>query len=104
VNHDRHDRPEERGADDDGGNSEVERRREWQQLYLDGFELKALINDVGHPQDQDRTDDEFRVLGKCGHRGRILLMGDVKSLASEIAIVNAVGRSANDACVRIGLE
>jgi hypothetical protein len=69
VNHDGHDRPEDRGTDDDGGNPEVERRREWQQLYFDGFELEALINDVGYPQDQDGADDEFRVLGKCGHRG-----------------------------------
>jgi hypothetical protein len=70
---------------------------EGQQVEGDHLELEVCVNDVCYPQDHKRADDEFRVLGKCGHRGRSSWLAMSKSLAAEIAIVNAVGRSANDA-------
>jgi hypothetical protein len=70
---------------------------ERQQIEGDHVDLEVRVDDVYHPQDHQRADDELRVLDKCGHRKAPPEGTMSKSLATEIAIVNAVQRSANDA-------
>jgi hypothetical protein len=71
VNYDCRDRPEQRGADYHRRQPELQRQNaEGQQVERDRLDLKVRVNDVGDPQDDDCADDEFRVLCKCGHRGR----------------------------------
>jgi hypothetical protein len=98
VNYERRDGAENRGADYYRREPELQLQDvEGEQVKRDHVDLEVCVNDVRHPQDHDCADDEFRVLGKCGHRGRSSCGGDEKSLATEIAVVNAVRRSANDA-------
>jgi len=71
MNHHRRDGPENRGADYHRREPDLEFQYvERQQVKRDHLHLKVCVNDERHPQDHDRADDEFRVLGKCGHRGR----------------------------------
>jgi hypothetical protein len=71
VNYDGRERAEYHGADYHGGEPELQRQDvEGQQVERDHVDLKICVDDVGRPQDHDCADDEFRVLGKCGHRGR----------------------------------
>jgi hypothetical protein len=69
LNHDRRDDPEYRGADQHRREPDLEFQYvERQQVKRDHLDLKVCVNDVRHPQDHDRADDEFRILKKCGHR------------------------------------
>jgi hypothetical protein len=69
MNHDRRDGAENRSTDYHCREPELEFQYvERQQVKRDHLDLKVCVNDVRHPQDYDRADDEFRVLGKCGHR------------------------------------
>jgi len=69
MNHDRRDGAENCSADNNRRKPELEFQYvERQQVKRDHLDLKVCVNDVRHPQDHDRADDEFRVLGKCGHR------------------------------------
>jgi len=71
VNHDCRDCAENRGADYHRRELELQFQDvEGQQVEGDHVGLKICVNDVRHPQDHDCADDEFRVLGKCGHRER----------------------------------
>jgi hypothetical protein len=71
LNHDRRDRPEDRRADYHRRESELQFQDvEGQQVERHHVDLEIRVNDVRHPQDHDRADDEFRVLDECGHRER----------------------------------
>jgi hypothetical protein len=71
MNDDGGDRAENRGADYHGREPELQFQDvEGQQVERDHVDLKIGVDDVGHPQDHDCADDEFRVLHKCGHCGR----------------------------------
>jgi hypothetical protein len=71
MNHDGRDRAENRGADYHRREPELEFQDvEREQVKRDHVDLKVCVDDVCHPQDHERADDNFRVLGKCGHRER----------------------------------
>jgi hypothetical protein len=71
MNHDRRDRAENRGADYHRREPKLEFQYvERQQIKRDHLDLKVCVNDVRHPQDHDRADDEFWALNECRHRGR----------------------------------
>jgi hypothetical protein len=71
LNHHGRNRAEDRGADYHSREPELQFQNvEGQQVEGDHLDLKVCVNDVCHPQDHERADDELWVLGKCGHRGR----------------------------------
>jgi hypothetical protein len=62
---------ENRGADYHGREPELQFQDvEGQQVEGDHLDLEVCVDYVRHPQDHDHADDDFRVLGKCGHRER----------------------------------
>jgi hypothetical protein len=48
----------------------LENHAEGEKVEIDELWLEVRVDDVCDPQHHYRADDDFRILGKCGHRER----------------------------------